>query len=127
MSDRAPTTLRELKAHLVEIGHDPDGVADAADREAARVEGMSLFRALPDGRYQVTGWERGVEYDARTYPSEAAAVQAVAASYDNTPVPTGRVRTTEERRADGRRMQERAQEMLRRIEAAQDTKQHRGE
>lgn len=112
MSDPAPRSVAELQAAMAEAGHSPEGVALADDRDAPRVDGMTLFRHRDDGTWQTSVWERGQESHHQTFASEEEAVRSLAPTKLRPP-PQGPAQTPEERKAVVERMQAEAREVLR--------------
>lgn len=111
-------TVEDLKSAMAARGLHADEVNRAEDPEARKDEGAVLVRRLPEGQVDVVVMDRGFEHEPERFPSEVAAVQSLAISI-LTPPQIVRIRTDEERRADGERMQARAREVLRDLERRQ--------
>jgi hypothetical protein len=110
----AQDSVEQVRRDLVTAGLDADLVGWAGDRDLPLIDGVLLAR--PDGAsVTVSIWERGREFDVRTFASEEDAAGDLRARLLRQPAPR---RTTAEQRAASReRMQRKADETLARLAA----------
>lgn len=109
-------TVEELQDRLEQLGRPRSWVGRDDDPQAARDEGVTLFRRLGDARWETFVVGRGDERHVATHDSEAEAVQAYADTAIPAPSPDD-APSEEQRRATVQRMQAKAAETLRRLEA----------
>ena len=108
-------TVEDLQDRLEQLGRPRSWVGRDDDPEAARDEGVTLFRRLDDGRWETFVVGRGDERQVALHDSEAAAVQAHAATLTPAPSPAD-APSEEDRRSTVQRMQAKAAATLRRLE-----------
>jgi hypothetical protein len=107
-------TVEELQDELERIGRSREGVGRGDDPATPRVDGMSLVTPDAEGRWRTSIWERGEESYEQVYPTEEAAVTALADRILRPP-PTGPAMSDDERRAMQAQVQEKARAELRRM------------
>lgn len=84
MTDRAPTTLEELRSQLARIGWSPGTFGYEADREQPRGMGEVLLREDCDGWLALVS-ERGRERPLGRFASEAETVAFLWERYRHSP------------------------------------------
>ena len=80
-------TVEGLVEALRRAGRDHDDLGWLGDRRVADTDGTVYFERLPGGEVGVSIWSRGEAGQTRRYPSEDAAVRAVAERYPEVCVP----------------------------------------